>query len=500
MSWFRTVVIKSFTKHSCPSKFTSFPRTPFVSLMNFSSEPTHEAKKSSEIVQYSGLGPTRPNEKPRVVVLGSGWAGCRLMKGLDTDVYDVVCVSPRNHMVFTPLLASTCVGTLEFRSVAEPIGRIQPSISTAPGSYFFLANCKGIDTEEHVVHCETMTDGADNLPPWSFKISYDKLVIASGAEASTFGINGVKEHAIFLREVSHAQEIRRKLLLNLMLSDVPGISEEEKKRLLHCVVIGGGPTGVEFSGELSDFIIKDVHERYSHVKDYINVTLIEANEILSSFDVRLRQYAMRQLTKSGVRLVRGVVKDVQSHKIILDDGSEVPYGLLVWSTGVGPSPFIRSLEFPKSPGGRVGIDEWLRVPSVEDVFAIGDCGGFLESTGKQVLPALAQVAERQGKYLSGLLNRIGKDGRGRANSLGGIDLGDPFVYKHLGSMATVGRYKALVDLRQSQDTKGLALAGFASWFIWRSAYLTRVISWRNRFYVAVNWATTFVFGRDISRI
>ncbi|KAK9127455.1 hypothetical protein Syun_016252 [Stephania yunnanensis] len=403
-------------------------------------------------------------------------------------------------MVFTPLLASTCVGTLEFRSVAEPIGRIQPSISTAPGSYFFLANCKGIDADEHVVHCETMTDGADNLPSWSFKISYDKLVIASGAEASTFGINGVKEHAIFLREVSHAQEIRRKLLLNLMLSDVPGISEEEKKRLLHCVVIGGGPTGVEFSGELSDFIIKDVHERYSHVKDYVHVTLIEANEILSSFDVRLRQYAMRQLTKSGVRLVRGVVKDVQSHKIILDDGSEVPYGLLVWSTGVGPSPFIQSLEFPKSPGGRVGIDEWLRVPSVEDVFAIGDCGGFLESTGKQVLPALAQVAERQGKFLSGLLNRIGKEGRGRANSLGGIDLGNPFVYKHLGSMATVGRYKALVDLRQSKDTKGLALAGFVSWFIWRSAYLTRVISWRNRFYVAVNWATTFVFGRDISRI
>jgi NADH:ubiquinone reductase (non-electrogenic) len=149
------------------------------------------------------------------------------------------------------------------------------------------------------------------VDPWRFKISYDKLIIALGAEALTFGIHGVKEHAIFLREVRHAQEIRRKLLLNLMLSDMPGmqllfcfcfniflgnkficqvclfnmnffffgaetgLSEEEKSRLLHCVVVGGGPTGVEFSGELSDFILKDVRQTYSHVKDYIHVTLIE---------------------------------------------------------------------------------------------------------------------------------------------------------------------------------------------------------------------------------
>ncbi|MCE2056071.1 Internal alternative NAD(P)H-ubiquinone oxidoreductase A1, mitochondrial, partial [Datura stramonium] len=206
----------------------------------------------------------------------------------------------------------------------------------------------------------------------------------------------------------------------------------------------------------------------------------------------------------------------------------------------------------------IGIDEWLRVPSVQDVFSIGDCSGFLESTGRQVLPALAQalevafplvylssyvaqciillgevekihgtcclitsyvirvayccwmpvvddeysvmVAERQGKYLAGLLNRLGKEGRGRANSAKDTDLGDPFVYKHLGSMATVGRYKALVDLRESKEGKGLSLAGFTSWLIWRSAYLTRVVSWRNRFYVAINWLTTFIFGRDISRI
>lgn len=403
-------------------------------------------------------------------------------------------------MVFTPLLASTCVGTLEFRSVAEPVSQIQEALAKDPNSYFFLASCTGIDAEKHEVYCQTIENGGLPHEPYQFKVAYDKLVIAAGAEPLTFGIKGVKEHAFFLREVNHAQEIRKKLLLNLMLSQNPGITEEEKERLLHCVVIGGGPTGVEFSGELSDFIMRDARQRYAHVKNYIRVTLIEANEILSSFDVGLRQYATKHLTKCGVRLVRGVVREVHPKKIVLSDGSDVPYGLLVWSTGVGPSEFVKSLDLPKSQGGRIGIDEWLQVPSVDDVFALGDCAGFLEQTGRQVLPALAQVAEREGKYLVELFNKIGTKNGGKALSMKDIPLGEPFVYKHLGSMASVGRYKALVDLRQSKDAKGISMAGFLSWLMWRSAYLTRVVSWRNRFYVAVNWATTLVFGRDNSRI
>ncbi|XP_044974081.1 internal alternative NAD(P)H-ubiquinone oxidoreductase A1, mitochondrial-like [Hordeum vulgare subsp. vulgare] len=147
-------------------------------------------------------------------------------------------------------------------------------------------------------------------------------------------------------------------------------------------------------------------------------------------------------------------------------------------------------EFPDSEGDQGG----------GDVFAVGDCCGFLESTGKEVLLALVQVVERQGLYLARLLNSVMKAGGGHANSQVEVDLGSKFVYKHLGSMATVGRYKALVNLRQSKGSKGISIAGFASWFIWRSAYLTRVVSWRNRLYMAINWLTTMIFGRDIGRI
>lgn len=124
------------------------PHFQFPSAAGAREQPDTE----DEMQKFPGLEATKSGEKPRVVVLGTGWAACRFLKGLDARIYDVVCISPRNHMVFTPLLASTCVGTLEFRSVAEPVGRIQPALSTNPNSYFFLASCTGIDTDKHEVN------------------------------------------------------------------------------------------------------------------------------------------------------------------------------------------------------------------------------------------------------------------------------------------------------------------------------------------------------------
>lgn len=150
-----------------------------------------------ESPRYPSLEATKPGEKPRVVVLGTGWAACRFLKGLDTKMYDVVCISPRNHMVFTPLLASTCVGTLEFRSVAEPVSRIQTALAKDPNSYFYLASCIGVDSDKHEVYCEAVGNPGLSHEPYRFKVAYDKLVVAAGSEPLTFGIKGVKEHAFF---------------------------------------------------------------------------------------------------------------------------------------------------------------------------------------------------------------------------------------------------------------------------------------------------------------
>ncbi|MFS7902769.1 putative NADH:ubiquinone reductase (non-electrogenic) [Helianthus anomalus] len=150
MYWFKTLT--RFTTASKQRATTKF--TPTL----FSLQHIHHFTTTGDAAAppASGLGPTKKTDKPRVVVLGSGWAGCSLMKGIDTGLYNIVCVSPRNHMVFTPLLASTCVGTLEFRSVAEPIGRIQPAISHEPGSFFFLADCKDVDAKNHEKKFESL--------------------------------------------------------------------------------------------------------------------------------------------------------------------------------------------------------------------------------------------------------------------------------------------------------------------------------------------------------
>lgn len=151
MTWLRNFIQLSANFSRQPSVKPTFTPPSLTRLLQFSTVSQSPATVGNSANKYAGLGPTKGDEKPRVVVLGSGWAGCRLIKDIDTKIYDVVCVSPRNHMVFTPLLASTCVGTLEFRSVAEPIGRIQPAISREPGSYFFLSNCTRADFQNQEV-------------------------------------------------------------------------------------------------------------------------------------------------------------------------------------------------------------------------------------------------------------------------------------------------------------------------------------------------------------
>ncbi|KAK6932501.1 FAD/NAD(P)-binding domain [Dillenia turbinata] len=178
-----------------------------------------KSESEDDFSSFPGLEATRPGEKP--VVVGTRWGACRFLKGMDTKIYDVVCFSPRNHMAFTPLLTSTCVGTQEFRSVAESVGQMLSALTQSPNS-FYLANCIGLDTGKHEVYCEMVGEGELRHEPCNFKVAYGKLVIATGADPLTFNIKGVKENAFFPRKVNHAQRISKKLLLNLMLSQNPG--------------------------------------------------------------------------------------------------------------------------------------------------------------------------------------------------------------------------------------------------------------------------------------
>ncbi len=405
-----------------------------------------------------------PPRRSRLVILGSGFGAFAVMLDADPSLYDVTVVSPRNHLVFTPLLASTTVGTVEFRSIIAPVRR--------PGVRFYLARATGVDPERRLVRCEA--NGA------AFEVEYDILVIAVGAVPNTFGLPGVKEHARFLRDVEQARALRQEALGCLERAAVPGIAPEERARLVRFVICGGGPTGVEVAAELHDLAYEEGRKYFPEVAEDVRITVVEAGPgILSGFDEKLSRYAAEAFRRQRieVRTLSPVVR-VERGWVELKSGERIPYGVLLWSTGNAPTELARALPFQKDRGERLIVDHYLRVSGRPEVYALGDCAALLG----EPIPATAQIAMKQGQYLADALNRLAE---GRTVQ--------PFRYRNLGMLAYVGGNRALADLPK---WKG---AGWAAWLFWRSVYLTRLLSFRTKVRVLLDWITSQIFGRDISK-
>ena len=269
-------------------------------------------------------------QRERLVILGTGWGSYSVLKHINKKLFDVIVISPRNHFLFTPLLCSTTVGTLEFRSIIEPIR----NTGFRDEHHFQLAEAVKLLPDQHTVVCRSILNNEE------YVLKYDRLVVGVGAVSNTFGIAGVHENAFFLKEIADARKIRNQILQNFELAMQPGVEEEEKKRLLHFVIVGGGPTGVEFGAELYDFVKQDVTRLYVHERSKVSVTLIEARQILPSFDAKLRDFAERKMRqRDQFQLLQSSVTEVHTDYIKLQDGSILPCGLVVWSTGLAPRPF-----------------------------------------------------------------------------------------------------------------------------------------------------------------
>lgn len=415
----------------------------------------------------------------RVVVLGSGWGGFRVVQSTRLSGMDkVTCVSTSNCFLFTPLLPTTTTGTLELRTITEPITKARSDGRLE----FFHAEATRIDTDKKIVTCKSFydvaksdEDRAGRFRP-EFEVPYDKLVIATGARAATFGIPGAQEFTFPLRKLGDARIIRHRLIEVFERASSPFCSDEEKKRLLSFVIVGGGPTSVEFAAELYDFLNMDVKRLFPQLGSYTRVTMVEASgRVLGSFSRNLSDYTMKLFASRNINLMMGVsVKEVHQHSLMLSNGQVLPFGMCVWSTGNEMIPFIKNLPFDRDQRtGRLLVDEYLRVSSpCKSVYAIGDCA--MERTNP--LPATAQVANQQAKWLSKHL-----DGRSKS----------PFQYAHAGMLAYVGGGRALVDLPFFRTS------GFFAWMFWNSAYLNSQVSWKNRLLIPATWLKARVFGRDV---
>eukprot|EP00192_Tetraselmis_astigmatica_P005159 CAMPEP_0117678632 /NCGR_PEP_ID=MMETSP0804-20121206/17399_1 /TAXON_ID=1074897 /ORGANISM="Tetraselmis astigmatica, Strain CCMP880" /LENGTH=503 /DNA_ID=CAMNT_0005488029 /DNA_START=142 /DNA_END=1653 /DNA_ORIENTATION=- len=334
----------------------------------------------------------RTTKRPVVLVLGSGWAAHACIKVIDTDQYDVIVVSPRNHFCFTPMLPSTAVGTVEFRSLLEPIRTSNEYVG------YLEAECDHLDLDAKVATCIAAGMYASGYKP-TFEVPYDMLVVAVGEQPATFGVPGVAEYCCFMKEIKDTVRIRNKIGEVFELAALPGTSDEERRRLLHFVVVGGGPTGVEFAGTLSDYVRSDLKRKYPSLMPYVRVSLLQsAQSILTQFDSGLAKQALDDLQSTGVEIRTGVrVIQVTEKQVVLKGGERQDYGVCVWSCGNAPRPLVQSLVdvIPEQaslqnggPGSsKLVVDPFLRVIGATDVLAMGDC----TSRFAGALPATAQV-------------------------------------------------------------------------------------------------------------
>ncbi|XP_049849001.1 probable NADH dehydrogenase [Schistocerca gregaria] len=382
-------------------------------------------------------------------------------------------VSPRNHFVFTPLLASTTTGVLDFRSIVD-------SVRSLPNVKFYRACADAIDFERKEVSCVDWR-GAKH----KFEVGYDKLVIGVGADCNVFDIPGANsENIYFLKEVSDACMIREQIVRVLEWASLPGISVEERRMALHFIVVGGGPTGVEFAAELSDFFWNDIARYYPNISaNDIKITLLEAGDkILPAFQANQVRKAMVNLKRQGIDMrLHSKVREVKPNRVLLDDGTQLESKLIVWSTGVGPRKLVKELNVEKSRSGRILVDDTLRLKSHRDVYALGDCAQ-IENMNH---PPTAQVAQQQAKYLVKLLS-----GELEASESGKKPTG--FVYRPLGLMSYIGNSNSVLE---SEWLKG---AGWLEFVIWRSVYLSKIRSWKNRLEIPYEWLRTWIWGRDVN--
>lgn len=395
---------------------------------------------------------------------------------------------------------------------------------------FYEAEASSVDVHRKVVKIRDNSDiRGDTMET---EVPYDMLVVGVGAENATFGIPGVREHSCFLKEIGDAQQIRKKIMDCVETAAFKDQPDAEINRLLHMVVVGGGPTGVEFAGELRDFFEDDIRKLIPDIADRFRVTLIEAlPNVLPSFSKQLIEYTESTFKEEEIdihtkTMVKNVTDKAVEAEVSKPDGSKervvFPYGLLVWATGNTLRPLVRDMmaSIPAQKDSRRGlaVNEYLVVQGARDIWAVGDCAvaGYAPT---------AQVASQEGHFLARLFNNMAKTAAleeriqtlsASLNLTPGVDSAavsheieeaerklrrvkdiKPFHYSHQGSLAYIGSEKAVADV--SWWNGNVAAGGTMTYYFWRSAYLSMVFSTRNRLLVLNDWLKSKLFGRDISR-
>jgi NADH dehydrogenase len=401
-----------------------------------------------------------------VLVVGGGFAGGYVARLLGRR--GATIVSPENFMLYTPMLPEAASGTLEPRHTVVPLRQM------CPRAELVLGRVTAIDEERQLAHVETPDAG-------TFELGYDQLVLALGAIPRTFPVPGLAEHGLGFKNLADAIALRNRVLRQLEAADAELDRPEEAAAHLGFVFVGAGYAGVEALAELSD-LANDALRWYPRLRTIPQrwVLVDAAPKILAEIPPRLGDYAAKELMRRGVEIhVSTMLESFDGEEAVLSNGARIPARTLVWTAGVKASPLVGVFGMPLDERGRVRVDSFLRVEGRERVWSLGDCAAVPnERTPGAFDPPTCQHALRQARRLA--KNLVGEP--------------EPYGYRMLGQVATLGRYKGIADVM------GVRFRGFPGWFITRSYHLLQLPLFSRKLRVVVDWTTSLFFRRDIAEL
>jgi NADH:ubiquinone reductase (H+-translocating) len=400
-----------------------------------------------------------------VLIVGGGFAGGYVARLLGAR--GATIVSPENFMLYTPMLPEAASGTLEPRHSVVPLRQM------CPHAELLLGRVTAIDEEQRTARVETPDAG-------SFEVSYQHLVLAVGAVPRTLPVPGLAEHAVGFKDLTDAIQLRNRILRELEAADAQ-VEGEIDPAHLGFVFVGAGYAGVEALAELAD-LVNDALRWYPRLRSATQrwVLVDAAPTILPEIPPRLGDYAARELAGRGVEIQVGTtLTSYDGGEAVLSNGDRIPTHTLVWTAGVKANPLVQVFELPLEERGRIRVDEYLRVEGREGVWALGDCAAVPnQATPGRFDPPTCQHALRQARRLA-------------KNLQGDVE---PYRYKMLGQVATLGRYKGIADVM------GLRLRGFPGWFVTRTYHLFQLPLFSRKLRVVVDWTTSLFFRRDIAEL
>ncbi len=393
-------------------------------------------------------------QKPRVVILGAGFGGLTAAREM-AGFADVTVVDRHNFQTFLPLLYQVSTAGLAADHVAHPIrGALRKT-----GVKFRMGSPISVDHKNKSVKLDS-----------SEVLDFDYLVVALGSATADFGIPGVAEHALGMKSVNEAIAIRAEVMRRF-----EDLCRFEDDTIFSISVVGGGPTGVEMAGAFAELVRGPLKNDQAHAAAHIRINLIEAGpRILPMFSEKLSERAKKDLEKLGVTVhLNTAVKEIRPRKIEIKSGESIPSEITVWAAGVKGEPTGAKLNLPLI-NTRIDVDKTLQVKHYPHIFAIGDIAGFMGENGR-LLPMVAPVAMQQGRHVARQIQRIAKQ----------QDL-LPFKYIDKGSMATIGRHKAIVEVKK------LRMVGIPAWYAWLWLHLFYLLGGRNKIGTMADWTWNYL--------